>query len=155
MKILSLLCVSFLYCLPLSATTMEANGHILYNSPDNGLMTIPASLSHVPDGDVTLTVEGHDPIVAKKYYTRKRDGRTMLNVIFQLTHHESQIFPADFAEDGGMNAPKKYMVLTGSYIRATNQSVYYGDLYGAKGKGRNARHKKIHKGGFFFSATGN
>lgn len=119
-----------------AAAGVEAKGHTLYKMPTGELVNREVSL-FVPakgQGKVLLKFQGGE-IEAKSFSTREARGRTVFYVQF---------------EDVPLAPKGTDMLFKGTYLRGTNEAVYYGDIFG---RNKSAGQKKWgYAGGFYFSA---
>ncbi|MFK7822637.1 MAG: hypothetical protein AB8G05_00660 [Oligoflexales bacterium] len=131
---------------------IEADGKIFFTNEQGDLVKHAASLSmtHGEDGEkgeLSLTV-GNQTYTTSKYSSRKKSGRT--------------IFYMAFSKDDDFLNQHKACVFKGTYVRANNLAVYYGDFFrsGADNSedqeviqkllGTSSFHKYKYLGGFAF-----
>ncbi len=97
------------------AGSIEAPGEMFYKMPSGELVTRSAVLE-VPSrgrGDVVLK-GGSQNFVAERFFTKKRNGRSIFYVVFDN-------YP------GRQEGEKA--VYRGTYTRGSNAALYYGDVF--------------------------
>lgn len=134
--------------LSIKSFAVEAPGKVFYLIPQRNEIVKREMTIRVPsrgEGEVALITSSGKEIKTKKYWTRKKLGRTIFYAYFKGLRN-----PTD------RNSPATSMLFRGSYIRGSNMAVYYGDIYlGGLGlKDEQIKKMKFfrHAGGFAFKS---
>lgn len=103
-----------------AAFAEAVEGEIFYKLPNGELVDRDVSLEVPARGQGVVRLKGDDfEWVTDNFWTERRKGK----VIFYAA------FPTQFREF------RSTIVLKGSYLRGTNELVYYGDFYKKSGHG--------------------
>jgi hypothetical protein len=98
-----------------AAHAVEVPGKVIYKMPSNELVTRDVSLDVPPRGQgKVIWKSAHSTMESHAFKTKKMNGRTIFSVLF-------------------LNPPgapdHTAMLISGSYLRGTNEVIYYGDIY--------------------------
>jgi hypothetical protein len=104
-----------LFTLATSAHAVEVPGKVIYKMPSNALVTRDVRLDVPPRGQgKVIWKSAHSQMESHAFKTKKLNGRTIFSVLF--------LDPPGAPDHTAM-------VITGSYLRGTNEVIYYGDIY--------------------------
>lgn len=105
---------------------IEADGALIYKSTQGTLDKLGAVLS-LPargQGDIYLTIDGKAPLKADRFFSEKKNGRTLFYVVFKKNHFDD----VDFKRDQS-SLDHQLLVFVGTYLRGSNLALYYGDIF--------------------------
>jgi hypothetical protein len=103
------------------ATAVEVPGKVIYKMPSRELVTRDVSLDVPPMGQgKVIWKSANSQMESHAFKTTKKNGRITFSVLFL----DPPGAPANTA-----------MVITGAYLRGTNQVIYYGDVYSKQYEG--------------------
>jgi len=115
-RLASLAIAAFVLCSTTSVLAVEVPGKVIYKMPSGELVRRDVTLDVPPRGQgkvvwktANYRVESH------AFKTKKHLGRTIFSVLF---------LNVPGAPEGTA------MALVGSYLRGSNEVIYYGDVYG-------------------------
>jgi hypothetical protein len=103
------------FFISMAAQAVEVPGKVIYKMPAGELVRRDVSLDVPPRGQgKVLWKTAHHTLESHAFKTKKHLGRTIFSVVFLNVP----------------GAPKNTaMALVGTYLRGTNEVIYYGDIY--------------------------
>ena len=103
------------FFISMAAQAVEVPGKVIYKMPAGELVRRDVALDVPPRGEgKVIWKTAHHTLESHAFKTKKHLGRTIFSVVFLNVP----------------GAPKNTaMALVGTYLRGTNEVIYYGDIY--------------------------
>jgi|LakMenEpi03Aug12_release.lakeMendotaPanAssembly.Ray.scaffolds.fasta_scaffold471407_2 hypothetical protein len=115
-RLASMALVALMMCGATSALAVEVPGKVIYKMPSGELVRRDVTLDVPPRGQGKVVWKtANYQVESHAFKTKKHLGRTIFSVLFLNVPGA----PAGTA-----------MALVGSYLRGSNEVIYYGDVYG-------------------------